>query len=202
VRTQLKLIPVFTKINLLLSIVDKKLPRYFEGSLKLFVLFQNFYLFIYLFIYSFIHSTISRWTHNDVLRKRMVLLNPTLMVLYREMRREYEKKVRCFRATFAALEQQYIFHILSVCLSLKLSSTQCACHIAICGPATLYNIFSTLSHPRNDFLEKKCYWILSLFFIFSTPSYEIFIIIRRTKGDIITIVNWSPWKAPATLVRF
>jgi len=36
-------------------------------------------------------------------------------------------------------------------------------HIAICGPASLYDIFSTLSPNRNDYREKK---ILNIKFVF------------------------------------
>jgi len=44
-------------------------------------------------------------------------------------------------------------------------------HIAICGPAPLYNIFSTLSPNRDDFLEEKKLLDIKCVFWFSLQIF-------------------------------
>jgi hypothetical protein len=54
----------------------------------------------------------------------------------------------------------------------------------------LYNIFSTLSHKRHDFL-KNIISYKTCVLIFSTIFSKTFLILRRTEGDMIISVYWS-----------
>ena len=75
---------------------------------------------------------------------------------------------------------------------IKLSSEAC--------PALPY--FSTLSHNRQDFSEKKVLEHIMYVLIFSTTFPEIFFILRRIQRDMTINVRSSSCKIPVILVRF
>ena len=62
--------------------------------------------------------------------------------------------------------------------------------------------FSALSHTRRDFREKTLQILGSVFFIFSTSLSEIFLDLRKIKGDTLMNVETSSCKVPFILVRF
>ena len=79
---------------------------------------------------------------------------------------------------------------------------QCAFAIlsSVACPAQQY--FSTLSHKRHDFLEKKAIKHEMCVLISSTTLSEIFLILRRIQRDIVINVRRFSCKAHAILVRF
>jgi hypothetical protein len=82
-------------------------------------------------------------------------------------------------------------------LSYPTCNEHAPCHVSC--PALQY--FSTLSHKRHNFRKKVTEHKMCVF-IFSTPLPEIFVILRRTEGDIIQNVYCFLYKVPVILVRF
>jgi hypothetical protein len=69
------------------------------------------------------------------------------------------------------------------------------------SPVRLYHIFSpTLSHKRHDFREKVTEHKMCAL-IFCTILSETFLILRRSKRDMIKNVYRSACKVPVILVR-
>ena len=70
-------------------------------------------------------------------------------------------------------------------------------HIAESFLAAPY--FSTLSHKRNDFRKNVTEHKICVL-IFSTTSFETFLILRRNQTDIVIKVKTSPRKVPVIFV--
>jgi len=75
-------------------------------------------------------------------------------------------------------------------------------HTTLClWPDRLYNIFPYYLINETIF-EKKLLYIKCAFWFFLQYLLEIFLILRRSEGDMIKKVHWSSCKAPVILVRF
>jgi len=61
--------------------------------------------------------------------------------------------------------------------------------------------FSTLSHKRHDFREKKGYCLRNVFWFFLHLLSETFLILRIIQPDIVVNVQGSSFKARVILVR-
>jgi len=62
-----------------------------------------------------------------------------------------------FRTTIVAVENQYVLHIVIVCLWPLVSIKQCACAILSSVACPVLNCFSTLSQKTARFSEKVCW---------------------------------------------
>ena len=64
----------------------------------------------------------------------------------------YNVTLRRGRVTIVAVQKQGVLHNLGVCIG-SLGYPACNAHAPYCHvwPATLYDIFSTLSHKEQDF---------------------------------------------------
>jgi len=67
-------------------------------------------------------------------------------------------------------------------------------------PALQY--FSTLSHKRHDFREKKNYCTWNCVLVFSLKFVWKLLSLRRNEPDLITNVHWSSCKVPVIPVKF
>ena len=81
----------------------------------------------------------------------------------------YNITLRRVHATIAAAEQQYVLHIMGVCLALDFQHTMRMRHNVICGLSGCTILF-TLSYKRQDFrkeklLNIKCVLIFSKTFV-------------------------------------
>ena len=79
---------------------------------------------------------------------------------------------------------------------------QCLCPIksSVACPALQY--FSTLSHKRYVFREKKATEYKMNVSIFSTNLSETFLILERTEREMIKNIYWFSREVTAILVRF
>ena len=68
-------------------------------------------------------------------------------------------------------------------------------------PARIYTIFSTLYHKRHDFLKREVIEIKICVLVFSATFSEIFLILRRTRQDVIKNVYRYSYKLSVILVR-
>jgi hypothetical protein len=111
--------------------------------------------------------------------------------------------LRRFRVTIAAMEKQWVLHILSVCTVSCLARKGYApyCHpwprLAIPYFSTSYKRYG--SGVKNVIDHKMCVLIFSTTFV-----CETFLILRRIQRDITSIINvrMSSCEVPVILVRF
>ena len=78
---------------------------------------------------------------------------------------------------------------------------QCTCAILSSVACSALQYFSTVSHKRHDFREKKINIKIPVL-IFSTTSASNISILRRNERDVIINVNWFTCKVPVLLVQF
>jgi len=113
--------------------------------------------------------------------------------------------MRSVRVPNVAVEKQYVFIILCVCVSVFLPVTL---YVKRMRPIIFSSVarltlpyLCTLSHERHEF-GKKGLNIKCDVLIFSTILSEKFLILRRIQKDIIINVHRSSRKVPDILVRF
>ena len=106
------------------------------------------------------------------------------------------------RATMAAVEKQWVLHILSVCMWPQLSNVESACAVLYrhLRPVRLHNIFPPYfingtifggGDGGDELLNLKCVFWLRLLLLSDT-----FIILRSIQRYVIINFRWSSCKVP------
>ena len=110
------------------------------------------------------------------------------------------RTLRCVHVNTAAVVNQYVLHILGVCVALGTHNTKRKrCIIQSSVACLVLSYFSTLSHERYDF-RRKSSWTQNVFWFSLQLLSETFLVIRIQRDTIVS-VHTSSCKVPAILAR-